>query len=115
MFARGVDPFGVPTTLVLQGSSANLYTANSETNPLAIQVTSNEWAVFAAIGEDNSAVGPSGVKDDGTNDNIVVLYGVMGGVCDGAGGIDSPFHFLSGKPIKSKPKHVRPPRAHRKK
>jgi hypothetical protein len=115
MFAEGLDPFGAPTTLVLEGSSVNLYTAASETSPLAAQVTSNEWAVFAAIGEDNPAVGTSGVKDDGTNDNIVVLYGVMGGVCDGAGGLDSPFHFVSGKQIKRKPRHVRPPRAHHKK
>jgi hypothetical protein len=115
MFAEGLDPYGVPTTLVLESSSVNLYAAASETSPLAAQVTSNVWAVFAAIGEDNPAVGPSGVKDDGTNNNIMVLYGVMGGVCDGAGGIDSPFHFVSGKSIKHKPRHVRPPRAHHKK
>jgi hypothetical protein len=115
IFADGLDPYGAPTTLVLESSSVNLYTASSETSPLAAQVSSNEWAVFAAIGEDNPAVGSSGVKDDGTNDNIVVLYGVIGGVCNNAGGVDSPFHFVSGKSIKHKPRHVRPPRAHHKK
>lgn len=115
MFAEGLDPYGAPTTLVLESSSVNLYAAASETSPLAAQVTSNEWAVFAAIGEDNPAVGPSGVKNDGTNNNIMVLYGVMGGVCNNAGGVDSPFHFVSGKSIKHKPRHVRPPRTHRKK
>jgi len=114
MYAEGLDPFGVPTMLVLEGSSVNLYTASSETSPLAAQVTSNTWAVFAAIGEDNPAAGTSAVKDDGTNNNIVVLYGVIGGVCDNAGGVDSPFHFVSGKTIKSKPRHVRPPRKHNK-
>jgi len=115
IYAEGLDPYGAPTMLALEGSSVNLYTASSETSPLAAQVSSNEWAVFAAIGEDNPAVGTSGVKDDGTNDNIVVLYGVLGGVCNNAGGVDSPFHFVSGKTIKQKPRHVHPPRAHGKK
>jgi hypothetical protein len=103
MFAEGLDPGGVLTTLVLEGSSSNLYNTN-DGNPFAIQITSTEWAVFAAIGEDNPSVGLAGVKDDGTNTNIVVLYGVIGGVCIDAGGVDAPFHFISGTPIVHKHK-----------
>ncbi len=104
MFAEGLDPGGVPTTLVLEGSSSNLYNTNDSTNPFAIQITSTEWAVFAAIGEDSPSEGLAGVKDDGTNTNIVVLYGVIGGVCNEAGGVDAPFHFISGTPIVHKHK-----------
>jgi hypothetical protein len=32
----------------------------------------------------------------------------MGGACDNAGGVDSPFHYLSGTPIVHR--HKRPPR-----
>jgi hypothetical protein len=108
IFAEGLDPYGVPTTLFLNGFSANLYTAASSTNPNAIQVTSTEWAIDAAIGEDDPTVGISGVSNDGTNNVMVYLYGVTGGVCDGAGGVDAPFHFLSGKPIVHK--HEKHPR-----
>jgi len=104
MFADGFDPFGAPTRLVLEAYSANIYTPNHDAspNPLAAQITSSEWAVFAAIGEDDPGVGLPGVKDDGTNNQIIVLYGVIGGVCDGAGGVDTPFHFISGKRIYDK-------------
>jgi hypothetical protein len=110
MFADGLDPFGVPTTLVLEGSSVNLYNTDNNTDPNAAQITTTEWAVFAAIGEDNPAAAPAGVNDDGTNTNIVVLYGVIGGACDGAGGVDSPFHFIPGKRIVHKNNHLRPRR-----
>jgi hypothetical protein len=110
MFAEGFDSVGVPTTLVLEGQSSNLYSTDNNTEPKAIQITSTEWAVFAAIGEDSPASGPAGVKDDGTNTNIVVLYGVIGGVCDGAGGVDAPFHFISGKRIVHKRSHLHPRR-----
>jgi hypothetical protein len=48
--------------------------------------------------------GGNGVINDGTNSSIVALYGVLGGVCDNAGGVDVPFHFLSGRPIFHKPR-----------
>jgi len=99
IFAEGFDPQGSPTKLYLNGFSANLYSTPSNTDPYADQVTSEEWAVAAAIAEDNPAAGNDGVSNDGTNNVIVFLYGIIGGACDGAGGIDLPFHFTSGTPI----------------
>jgi hypothetical protein len=99
MFADGFDPQGSPTTLFFNGFSANLYTTSDNTDPDAIQITSNEWAAFASIGEDNPSAGTAGVSNDGTNNVIVVLYGVLGGACDNAGGVDAPFHFLLGRRI----------------
>jgi hypothetical protein len=99
IYAEGLDPQGVPTTLVLNGFSANLYTTDTNTNPYADQITSTEWAVAAAIGEDDPTVGTTGVANDGTNSVMVQFYGVLGGACDSAGGADAPFHFISGKPF----------------
>jgi hypothetical protein len=112
MFAEGLDPQGTPTTLFLNGFSANLYTTNTNTDPNAIPITTTEWAAAAAIGEDNPAAGVTGVSNDGTNNVIVVLYGVLGGACNNAGGVDAPFHFLSGTPITHKHK-VHRRRGHR--
>jgi type VI secretion system secreted protein VgrG len=102
IFAEGLDPQGVPTTLFLNSFSANLYTPGTNTDPNAAQITTTEWAAAAAIGEDNPAAGVAGVISDGTNDAIVVRYGVVGGVCNDAGGVDAPFHFLSGSPLVDK-------------
>jgi hypothetical protein len=99
IYAEGLDPQGVPTKLFLNGFSVNLYTTANNTDPHAIQITSDEWAVPAAIGEDNPSAGTAGVSNDGTNNVMVFLYGVVGGACDGAGGIDLPFHYVSGTPI----------------
>jgi hypothetical protein len=104
MFAEGLDPQGIPTTLFLNGFSANQYVAATNTNRNAIGITATDWVVAAAIGEDNPAAGVTGVSNDGTNRVIVVLYGVLGGVCNNAGGVDAPFHFLSGTPIVHKHK-----------
>jgi hypothetical protein len=104
MFAEGLDPQRIPTTLFLNGFSANQYTAATNTNRNAIGITTTDWVVAAAIGEDNPAVGVTGVSNDGTNSVIVVLYGVLGGACNNAGGVDAPFHFLSGRPIVHKHK-----------
>jgi hypothetical protein len=106
MFADGFDPYGVPTTLFLNSFSANLYVTSHNTDPSAAQITSTEWAVAAAIGEDNPNAGPTGVNSDGTNSTMVMFYGVIGGVCSGAGGVDAPFHFISGKPISHRPKPI---------
>jgi hypothetical protein len=106
IFAEGFDPNGTPTTFFLNGFSANLYTG-ANTDPNALQIATTEWAVAAAIGEDNPAAGVSGVGNDGTNTAMVFSYGVVGGVCDGAGGVDAPFYFLSGKRIDHKHKHNR--------
>ena len=106
MFAEGFDPNGTPTTFFLNGFSANLYTG-ANTDPNALQIATTEWAVAAAIGEDNPAAGVSGVSNDGTNTAMVFSYGVVGGVCDGAGGVDTPFYFLSGKRIDHNHKHNR--------
>jgi hypothetical protein len=103
MFAEGFDPNGTPTTLFLNGFSANLYTG-ANTDPNALQIATTEWAVAAAIGEDNPAAGVSGVSNDGANTAMVFSYGVVGGVCDGAGGVDAPFYFLSGKHVDHKHK-----------
>ena len=99
IYAEGWDPQGVPTTLVLDGYSANLYVTDNNTDPTANQITSTEWAAGAAIGEDNPAAGVAGVGNDGANSTLVLFYGVLGGSCNTAGGADAPFHFLSGKPI----------------
>lgn len=108
IYAEGFDPQGVPTKLFLNGFSVDLYSTVSNTDPNAIQITSDEWAVAAAIGEDNPGAGTDGVSNDGTNNVMVFLYGVVGGACDGAGGIDLPFHYVSGTPIVHKhKKHVR--------
>jgi hypothetical protein len=109
IYAEGLDPQGVPTTLVLNGFSANLYTpTGTNTNPYADQITSSEWAVAAAIGEDDPTVGTTGVAFDGTNSTMVQFYNVVGGACNNAGGADAPFHFLSGTPIvKGHKKHHR--------
>jgi hypothetical protein len=102
IYAQGFDPNGNPTTFVLDGYSANLYDvgAGTNTDPTANQITNTEWAAGAAIGEDNPDVLPDGVENDGTNNIMVLFYGVMGGVCDGAGGADSPFHLLQGRPVR---------------
>ncbi|HKW89355.1 MAG TPA: hypothetical protein VJN21_11430 [Candidatus Acidoferrales bacterium] len=60
-------------------------------------MTDGEWAVGAAIAEDNPAVAPSGVENDGTNDNIAVFYSVIGGACDGANSLPSPFKYSATK------------------
>jgi hypothetical protein len=99
MFADGFDPYGVPTTLFLNAFSANLYVTSQNTDPNAAQITTTEWGIPAAMGEDNRNAGPTGVSSDGTNSAMVMFYGVIGGVCGGAGGVDAPFHFLSGKPV----------------
>jgi len=95
MFADGLDPNGVPTTLFLNDFSANLYTTDTNTDSFAMQITATEWAAAAAIGEDNPAVGAAGVSSDGTNSFMVLSYGVLGGACNGTGGVDAPFHFDS--------------------
>jgi hypothetical protein len=101
IFAEGLDPHGVPTTLFLNGSSVNLYTTPpANTDPNATQITSTQWAATAAIGEDNPAApGTTGIHNDGTNTAMVFSYGVVGGACNDAGGVDAPFFFLSGTPI----------------
>jgi len=101
IYAEGWDPQGVPTTLVLNGFSANVYNTpvGTNTNPYADQITLTDWAVAAAIGEDDPTVGTTGVALDGKNDVMVQFYGVIGGVCNNAGGADAPFHFLSGTPV----------------
>jgi hypothetical protein len=105
IFAEGLDPQGVPTTLILNGASVNLYTTPpANTDPNALQITSTEWAVTAAIGEDNPAAGSTGVSNDGKNTAMAFSYGVIGGVCNDAGGVDAPFFFLSGTPIVHGPK-----------
>ena len=114
IFADGFDPQGVPTTLFLNGFSANIYTGPN-TDPNATQITTTEWAAIAAIGEDNPAAGIAGVSNDGTNNVMVFLYGVLGGACNDAGGVDAPFFFLKGKPIvhghKKDPRHGKQARA----
>lgn len=110
IFAEGLDPNGQPTTLFLNGFSANLYSTSNNTDPYATQIGNNEWAVGAAIGLDNPGVGLPGVMADGTNSNIVSLYGVIGGACDGAGGVDSPFHYNPEKHSFGKKEPVPPSR-----
>jgi len=116
IYAVGLDPQGVPTTLVLNGFSANTYITDTNTNLYADQITSNEWAVAAAIGEDDPLVaGAAGVANDGTNNVMVQFYDVIGGACDNAGGADAPFHFLSGTPVvhgHRKHHHKSAPRKH---
>jgi hypothetical protein len=106
MFADGFDPSGVPATLFLNSFSANLYVTSNNSDPSAAQITSTEWAVSAAIGEDNPNAGPTGVNSDGMNSTMVMFYGVIGGVCNGAGGVDAPFHFISGKQVSRPPKPI---------
>lgn len=112
LFAEGLDPQGVPTTLFLNGFSANLYTGtNTDLN--ASQMSATEWAVFAAIGEDNPSAGVAGVSQDGTNSVMVYYYAVVGGACNNAGGADAPFLYTSGAPLiqrPGKPRHRRSPR-----
>ncbi len=113
IYAAGFDPQGNPTTLVLQGYSANLYTTTVNTDPNANQITTTEWAAAAAIGEDDpdlggvQGIGSQGVVNDGTNNAMVQYYNVVVGACDGAGGSDAPFHFLSGKPLNHRDKKRR--------
>jgi len=105
IFAEGVDPQTVPTTLFLNGASVNLYnTPPANTDANATQMSATQWAASAAIGEDNQAAGSAGVINDGTNNAMAFSYGVIGGACDTAGGVDAPFFFLSGKPIVHKHK-----------
>jgi hypothetical protein len=109
IFAEGFDPGGVPTTLFLNGASVNLYnTPPANTDPNATQITSTQWAATAAIGEDNPAApGTTGVQNDGTNVAMVFSYGILGGACNDAGGVDAPFQFVSGTPIVHKHKEHR--------
>jgi hypothetical protein len=118
IYAQGFDPQGNATTLVLQGYSVNLYTTDNNTDTTsAYQLTSDEWAVPAAIGEDDpdtegtQGIGTQGVQDDGTSNVLLEFYNVIGGACDGAGGSDAPFHFLSGFPVSHprKKRHRRSP------
>jgi hypothetical protein len=108
IYAQGFDPQGNPTTLVLDGYSANVYMTTTNTDPTANPLTTDEWAAGAAIGEDNPAAAPDGVSQDGSNNIMVLFYGVIGGACDSAGGADSPFHLLSGKPVRHGHRRVRP-------
>jgi hypothetical protein len=108
IYAQGFDQQGNPTTLVLDGYSANIYTTADNTDATANLITTGEWAAGAAIGEDNPAVTPTGVENDGTNAVMVLFYGVIGGACDSAGGADSPFHLLAGKPVRHGHRKVRP-------
>jgi hypothetical protein len=116
IYAQGLDPSGNATTLVLQGYSANLYATDNNTDSTANQVTSDEWASAAAIGEDDpdiggaQGIGDQGVDDDGTNNVLVEYYNVVGGACDGAGGSDAPFHMLAGKLLS---KRLKKPHHHR--
>lgn len=116
IYAVGQDPQGAPTTLVLNGFSANVYTTSTNTNPYADQISSTGWAVAAAIGEDDPSVpGAAGVALDGTNNTMVQFYDVIGGACNNAGGADAPFHFLSGTPVvhgHRKHHHKSAPRKH---
>ena len=106
LFAEGLDPQGVPTTLFLNGFSANVYTGTN-TDPNASQISATEWAVSAAIGEDNPSAGVAGVSLDGTNNVMVYFYAVVGGACDNAGGADSPFLYTAGAPLVQRPKRPR--------
>jgi len=99
ILAEGYDPYGTPTSLFLNAFSANVYTTSNNTDPNATQVSTTEWAVAAAIGEDNLAAGIAGIANDGTNNVIVMYYGVLGGICNNAGGVDAPFQFVSGTPL----------------
>lgn len=114
IFAQGLDPEGNPTTLFLPSLSANFYSTNNNTDQFAIPLTNNEWAAGAAIGEDNPAVAPVGVSNDGTNNNIAVFYRVMGGACDGANASNfaSPFNFVVGNLARTK-RRPAPPRHQR--
>jgi ice-binding like protein len=107
IFAEGFDPRGVPTTLFLNGYSTNIY-SGSNTDLDATKITATEWAVPAAIGDDDPAAGTAGVSNDGTNTAIVVFYGVLGGECNNAGGVDTPFYFLSSEPHPHRHKHHHP-------
>jgi hypothetical protein len=100
IYAQGFDPQGNPTTLVLDGYSANVYSTATNTDPTANPLTGTDWAAGAAIGEDNPAAAPDGVSMDGTNNIMVFFYGVIGGACDTAGGADSPFYLLKGRPVR---------------
>jgi hypothetical protein len=116
MRAEGRDPSGAATTLELDGYSANLYFTDTNTDPTANQIAIGEWAAGAAIGEDNPdpSLAGAGVVNDGTNSAIVLFYGVVGGACNGAGGADAPFHFVSRKPhIQGHRKHSRRGRSDR--
>jgi hypothetical protein len=107
IFAEGLDPQGAATTLFLNGFSANVYTSvlSGDRNAIQIRTNPNQWAVSAAIGEDHPVTGDiNGVKNDGSNALIVMLYGVIGGACNDAGGVDSPFQFLAGRPANHRPK-----------
>lgn len=95
IYSQGVEREGNPTTLVLDSYSANLYTTDNNTDPTAKQITTTECAAGTAIGEDNPVAGVSGVGNDGTNSEMVLSYGVLGGSCDTAGGVDASFHFPS--------------------
>ena len=62
-------------------------------SPTRLEITGTKSAIGAAIGEDNPAAAPDGVSNDSFNNAIVLKYGVVGGACDGAGGVDSPFRL----------------------
>ncbi len=49
----------------------------------------------AAVDESNSATDSDGdntTTDNGTNNELILYYGITGGPCDGFGGGDAPFH-----------------------
>ena len=85
-----------------QSASKSPVATNTDAN--ATQISDTVWAATAAIGEDNFDVLPDGVSNDGTNNVMAFSYGVIGGACDTAGGVDAPFYFLSDKPIVHKHK-----------
>lgn len=95
VLADGFDSAGQPTILFVTAYSANFYSTTNNTDPFAIQMTNGEWAVGAAIAADNPAMAPSGVENDGTNNDIEVFYSVIGGACDGANAnsVPSPFKY----------------------
>jgi len=74
--------------LLLAAFSANLTTDMSDPNGIPSGALN---AVGAAVGEDDPNGGNSGISNDGTNNDLVVYYGITGGPCDGVGGGDAPF------------------------
>jgi hypothetical protein len=89
----GPNGVGVPYA---SGVGINVYAQDSAGTLLSLTgYSAKPNNDSAAVGENYLSAtdtGSSETTDNGTNSNIIFLYGVTGGPCDGLGGGDAPFH-----------------------
>ena len=90
----GANGVGVPFA---SGVSINLFAQDSAGTQLSLfgysaKPDGNSAAVDESSLTDTDSDGDTTTTDNGTNNELILYYGITGGPCDGFGGGDSPFH-----------------------